>query len=256
VQQPIEKTLDSTEIALPEGGTLLDINLGLTHVMGKRALLRKLLLRFISDHGQDHLHLRETYQQQDMNQLSRMAHGLAGVAGAIGARQLMAHAKEVEILAAQGDVEICREPLEQLLASYQDVMTILLDYQSSLIPESVKPVQTALEAASVCQLLIALACRLDNGSPRAQQYLAILENAALTSDPEKQLPEIIEAIKAFDYDLALERLSTFALQRNINLSNVMGNITEEQLRTLEQCLATDNIEEAVIFLNNMTKTGK
>jgi CheY-like chemotaxis protein/signal transduction histidine kinase/HPt (histidine-containing phosphotransfer) domain-containing protein len=256
VQQSIEKTPDSTEIALPDGGTLLDIKLGLAHVMGKRALLRKLLLRFISDHGQDHLQLRETYQQQDMDQLSRMAHGLAGVAGAIGARQLMAHAKEVEILAAQGDVEICREPLEQLLVSYQDVMAILLDYQSSLLPESAKPAQSALETASVCQLLIALACRLDNGSPRAQQYLAILENAALTSDPEQQLPEIIEAIKAFDYDLALERLSTFACQRNIKLSNVMGNITEEQLRTLEQCLATDNIEEAVIFLNNMTEMGK
>lgn len=224
------------KVVLPADDPHLEVDQALRHVMGKRPLLRRLLLRFIDEHGDDRARLTDALDRQDLPAFARLAHTLAGVAGGIGAGRLCGLARALEVAAEGGKTDALAPGLAELGEEHGAVIQILTRYRSDTLVEEAPPaVQTALPSEAVALLLAALAQRLDNGNPRAQKYLPILAQDRLGPDPEDYLGAVRQRIGGFDFDGALERLRAFAQARGLGLESAEA-LPEERLRQAEKQL--------------------
>jgi HPt (histidine-containing phosphotransfer) domain-containing protein len=91
----------------------LDTQLGLRMVQGKHTLYREVLELFVQNHAADGPALHQAAAAADLATLQRLAHGLKGVAGTMGAQALLAHATRLATAARSNgassgvDTEVC-----------------------------------------------------------------------------------------------------------------------------------------------------
>jgi len=97
----------------------LDMVSALARLGNNKVLYRRLLLMFLADHTQDGTAIRAALKSNDIELAQRLAHTLKGLAGTVGAGELRAVAKDLEMAIAEGN-EALFEPLlmqvEQKLA--------------------------------------------------------------------------------------------------------------------------------------------
>ncbi len=249
VKKQLAESIKTDDTPLPDTSPELDVVWGLEHVMGKRALYQKLLLRFLDEHGEDQEVLSAAMVQRDFNSLARIAHTLAGVAGGIGARSLFESARQLEELAINGDASACAQVLAKLIDEQQAVLGVLVQFKATLAPHQAFQSQAAQAPEIIAKLLSALAYRLDNGDSRAQKYLPLLDSGAFGPDAGTHLSEAIASIKAFDFDSALSALQAFASQRQIEFAGC--TLATAQLRQAEDRLAAGDIDSGIrIFTEN------
>ena len=230
---------------LPQSNATLDVEWGLDHVMGKRALYQKLLLRFLEEHSEDHTRLSEALARHDLAALGNIAHALTGVAGGIGARALLDAARQLEVPAMQGDAPTCARMLAKAIEAHQAVFDVLTQYKATLVSQTVVHKPGAIAAETIAQLLSGLAYRLENGDSRIQNYIPLLESGALGAKAPPNLLKAIACIKVFDFDNALAALQAFAAQRAIVLLDCS---TAGYLRQAEDCLVKGDIDGCIRIL--------
>jgi signal transduction histidine kinase/DNA-binding response OmpR family regulator/HPt (histidine-containing phosphotransfer) domain-containing protein len=115
----------SPEVALPEGIEGLDVDAGLRRVLGKRALYRSMLQKFVSGQRGTIAELRAAVRSGEAGNAERIAHTTKGVAGNIGAAAVQAAAGEVEkaLREQRSDAEVnaridaLAPPLDALVAA-------------------------------------------------------------------------------------------------------------------------------------------
>jgi CheY-like chemotaxis protein len=113
------------QIALPEGIVGLDVDVGLRRVLGKRALYRSMLQKFVAGQRDTIAQLRTALARGEVGSAERIAHTPKGVAGNIGAAGVQAAAEGVEraLRDQRSDAEVgaridaLAPPLEAMVAA-------------------------------------------------------------------------------------------------------------------------------------------
>ena len=99
---------------LPAALESIDMVSALARLGNNKELYRRLLLMFHADHTQDGTAIRAALQSNDLELARRLAHTLKGLAGTVGADELRAVAKELEMAIAEGNESFHEEYLAQV----------------------------------------------------------------------------------------------------------------------------------------------
>jgi CheY-like chemotaxis protein len=91
---------------LPASLESIDMVAALARRGDNKILYRKLLLMFHAEHSRDVHAIRSALQAEDIELASLLAHSLKGLAGTIGADELRAAAKDLEMAIAQGNTQV------------------------------------------------------------------------------------------------------------------------------------------------------
>ncbi|MDN6860403.1 response regulator [Pseudomonas sp. CAN2814] len=182
----------------------IDTQAGLATCAGKQGLYERLLNRFHSSYRDFPADFQAAAGSGDPAAQRRAAHSLRGAAGNIGARVLASAAASLE--------EACRsaEPearIAALLSQVRDELELVQTGLAALAGAppakqqggSVVPVNTPI-------LLRRLQTLLADSDTGAEEVVRQLAAACPDGERAVLLRGVIEAMEAFDYDLALERL--------------------------------------------------
>jgi CheY-like chemotaxis protein/HPt (histidine-containing phosphotransfer) domain-containing protein len=99
---------------LPATLDSIDMVSALTRLGDNKALYRRILLMFHAEHAQDVPAIHAALQSNDLELAQRLAHSLKGLAGTVGADELRAVSKDLEMAIAQGNTKFYESYLAQL----------------------------------------------------------------------------------------------------------------------------------------------
>lgn len=106
--------MDTERDDLPASQESIDMSAALARLGDNKKLYRKLLLMFYKEHSQDVHAIRAALKTDDNELALRLSHSLKGLAGTIGAVDLIASAKGLETVIYKGGLPLYDEYLEQL----------------------------------------------------------------------------------------------------------------------------------------------
>jgi CheY-like chemotaxis protein len=98
---------------LPAALDAIDMASALTRLADNKNLYRRLLVMFHSEHAQDVQAIRTALQRNDLELARRLAHNLKGLAGTVGADELNAAAKKLEMAIAEENPQVNESNLAQ-----------------------------------------------------------------------------------------------------------------------------------------------
>ena len=197
---------------VPEGIAGLDTELGLRRVLGKKSMYLSMLRKFAAGQQGAVDTVLEALDVGDWDTAVRTAHTTKGVCGNIGATGVQAQAGELEeALKAR----MPRETVDALAAQLRSTLQPLVDAIVAWLPNEA-PAPTSESApvddavlARVTAGLRALCADMDSG---ADDLLGEHE-AMLRSAFPKHAQAISDAIRGFDFDLAIEQLDAAVQER-------------------------------------------
>ena len=99
---------------LPERLDSIDMVSALARLDNRKVLYRKLLLMFHAEHEQDVPAIRAALVSNNLELARRLAHTLNGLAGTVGADELRAVAKDLEMAIAKGNTQLYEPDLAQV----------------------------------------------------------------------------------------------------------------------------------------------
>jgi signal transduction histidine kinase/DNA-binding response OmpR family regulator/HPt (histidine-containing phosphotransfer) domain-containing protein len=193
------------QIALPEGIVGLDLDSGLRRVLGKRALYRSMLQKFVAGQRDTIAQLRTALATGEVGNAERIAHTTKGVAGNIGAAAVQAAAESVEraLRDQRSDAEVSARidalalPLDALVAALGAALG------SEGGEGAASGSFDAAKFTSVRGRLLSLLAQDDAEAGEVLIEHADLLKAALAG----RFAQIDQAIRAFDFQGAHELLS-------------------------------------------------
>ena len=199
----------------------IDTEAGLQRMGGDPNRYRKLLQRFLANHGGILEEVEEACKAGDEETAIRLAHTLKGVAGNIGARQVQLDAGELETTLKTSDKDRLDERLSTVKTSLQTVLSAI-----DTLPEDT-PIQT-LDTPAVTQpvdpqklapLLSELIQTLEEGDTKSLEVMSQLKNQlkAAGMDTLEEVQAIEDYIDGYDFDAAIENLLKFAQQLDLSL---------------------------------------
>ncbi len=234
---PVEKTRTSVEAhaVADEFPDLpgIDIEMGLSIAMGNARLYRKLLSMFRDNHGDFQQQFRVAQADPDLKAATREAHSLKGVAANIGAMGVRKAAYSLENACKEGSTDNIDELLSRVIAELHPVVIGLEALKPSPQGDGTTAPTTPDRATS-----------RDGGSAAKSRELDLLAvepllrelygfvaddniNAAETvenlapllngTDYAGNLDSINRAIEGYDFDKALEALTTLVNKLDISL---------------------------------------
>jgi CheY-like chemotaxis protein/HPt (histidine-containing phosphotransfer) domain-containing protein len=108
---------------LPAALDSLDMVSALARLGDNKVLYRRMLLMFHAEHEQDVPAIRAALHSNDLKLARRLAHTLKGLAGSLGADELRAVAKDLEMAIAEGNEPAYEDLLSQVEQKLAVVMT-------------------------------------------------------------------------------------------------------------------------------------
>jgi len=197
----------SDEVPLPSALPGVDLPRALMNVGGNRKLLRKLLVEFVQDHGDDVTRLQMAQKAGDLPTAQRLAHTLKGVGGTMGATGLQQRAGVLEAALRAGRLADLESLASALQSSLQPLLAVLGTWAQSLkvtsaevaAPGAADPKATEDLMADLQRLLL----EMDPDAGDRAQALA----AHYPPDHVAALA-LVQHAQAFDFDAALHALQT------------------------------------------------
>ena len=192
----------------------IDLEQGVLRTGGNRQLYRSLLTTFVETKSGSLDDLRTHLTAGDTQAAAREAHGLAGVAGNIGAAALAAAAKDLEHGLSNDDVDV----ISLLLESAQSQMDTVLDslLQLSDLPQSMPESSPSSGSGYTWEEIGVRLARLREMSegfdPAVIDLLAELSPALAVESLSEPLRALETALERFDFEAALaplEQLEAF-----------------------------------------------
>jgi PAS domain S-box-containing protein len=196
-RQPAETQPDALPMSLPG----IDMKAGLATAAGNEALYRKLLDRFRVGQSGFEAAYRSALQAENLDEATRHAHTLKGVAGTIGARKLQKSAANLEILSQH---ENRGDALETALNQTAKELAIVVDGLAGLgttTPASAPPPQ-GIATNDLHTRLQALPTLLEQGDIEALNHIRELENLLSTQQREGIFAELLKHAEAFEFEAA------------------------------------------------------
>ncbi|MBF0162599.1 MAG: response regulator, partial [Magnetococcales bacterium] len=194
----------------------VDTGAGLERLAGNRALYEKLLHQMVEDHAQVAERIAHALAHQDHTLAERLAHTLKSVAGQLGAHALHKAARNLEEAIAQRSDQIDRSKklFDDALSEVIQSLTALSAQPSGLVESGTVP---ELDAARLAPLLQGLAVLLREQDSKADTMLEPL-SAQLRGHPLEPISHaLIQHIKHYDYENALNALGEIAHGVGISL---------------------------------------
>jgi CheY-like chemotaxis protein len=191
------------ELSLPTGIAGLDVGLGLRRVLGKKPMYLNMLRKFVAGQQGAVDKALEALDAGDWDTAVRTVHTTKGVCGNIGAAGVQEQAGQLEEALKERQP---RETLDVLAAQLRSTLEPLIDAIVAWLPvESTVQASAAVDEAALERVMVQLrelCADMDSG---AEDLLG--EHAAmLQSAYPKHAQAISDAIKGFDFDLAVEQL--------------------------------------------------
>jgi signal transduction histidine kinase/CheY-like chemotaxis protein len=186
----------------------IDTKAGLTRVGGSMAVYRKILDKFRETQADAPARIRAALAADDRTTAQREAHTLKGVAGNIGAEDLLAAAKTAEEQIRDGDDSTAAlTKLEQTLDGLITRMPATADSPTAQ-PDGAQ----ALSGTELGELLGRLQSLLEDSDAEALDVAEEIASGIEAGAAREQIREIGRDIDDFDFDEALERLQAFRAQ--------------------------------------------
>jgi len=104
----------ASQAPLPERLDAIDMLSALARLGDNKALYRRIILMFHAEHAQDVTAIRAALRSNDLELARRLAHTLKGLAGSVGADELRAVVKDLEMAIAEGKEPVYAELLSQV----------------------------------------------------------------------------------------------------------------------------------------------
>jgi PAS domain S-box-containing protein len=117
-------TINHDEIEFPEHPDILDISLGLKHVIGNKKLLKKLLVEFHQDHKNDVILLQKLLGTGEIEKAEMLLHSLKGISANIGAHALFDKVSKLENKLDKG-ISTSDKDLINFQDAFDEIMAIL-----------------------------------------------------------------------------------------------------------------------------------
>ena len=194
----------------------LNLAVALSRLRGRVASLRKLLAGFAENQAQAVPAIRGEWAEGNHDTAARLAHTLKGLAGTIGAEELQAAAKAVEMAC-------CNEPrpgdITDLLATLDDRLQQVtasiatLEIEADPAPGT-SATQPALDPQEMTTRLDALGEALDDGDAAAGDQLAELLDHELPESVLSGLRDIKQHVAAYAFEEALDALTAMRSAMN------------------------------------------
>jgi len=183
---------------LPSELAGIDLNLGLSRVLGKQGHYLSLLRRFLAGNGDTVQQLARMLATGDREKATLLIHTVKGAAGNIGAMQVYACAAGLEEALKKKTGR--KKPGELLKAVDVALGTVLTSLREQLPPESAPaPVEPDRgRIASVCQKLAQLLSEYDSAATELFEQNAGLLMAAFPA----AFQDIAAAVRKFDFEAA------------------------------------------------------
>ena len=197
---PRPTPVSSVEAAIPTIPQL-DTQEGLRRVLGKKALYRSMLRKFLASQSSFQSQITAALETGDHQTAERLAHTLKGVAGNIGANAVQEAARQLETAIREGET-----PLTPLLGQVAQRLDPLLQALATQLPPlETPPVRFDRDRLqTVCQRLEQLLTDDDAEAADLWQENAELLRVAFP----QHYGELENAINGFDFEAALVALST------------------------------------------------
>jgi two-component system sensor histidine kinase/response regulator len=182
----------------------LDMDLGLSRVLGKRPLYLSMLRKYVANQENLPQELRAAMDMGDLATAERLAHTAKGVNGNIGASDLQAMAAELEKMIGQ---QASKASVEEKLVVFAASQKVLLDAIRQALPQQKREAAAeALDigkATMVLRRLVELLAEDDSeASDILEDNLDLLRFALGT----EAFSKVDSAIKQFDFEQALTHL--------------------------------------------------
>ncbi|MDR0736311.1 MAG: response regulator [Zoogloeaceae bacterium] len=196
----------------------LSLEDGLRRVLGKERLYRDLLEKFLTNQAQTLPALRAALAADDRAQLARLAHGLRGVAGNLGAMEISACAARLESIcratqdARPGEREHlalkdCLAELEGALSPFMmELRRFFLEHTTADAEAASAAARTEPRSPHVAALLKRLADLLAESDAESLDVLEA-ESATLKAVFGAEFDAFAKSIQAFDFDEAHRKLA-------------------------------------------------
>jgi two-component system sensor histidine kinase/response regulator len=189
--------LDDQALAAQLAGIAgLDAELGLNAVRGRMGSYKRLLGKFIDNHGGDFNTIRQRLAAGDAEEARRLAHSLKGAAGTLGAVAVQTAAAALETAIRESQPEAALEPLLQMLAEAYAGLACRL---RPLLPAAESPPPAGGRPAE--RTLAELRRLLDEGEVHAQE-LVRLQEPLLRGALGSAFPAFERLIGNFDFEAA------------------------------------------------------
>jgi len=199
----------------------IDTNAGLQRMAGDQERYQKLLLRFLANHADSVEKIENALDAGDMESAITLAHTLRGVAGNISALQVQEDVQILEAAIKDSQEKLIDQRLSAVKESLQEVLASIQTFKDEL-PEglSKQPSKTqSIEFGNLSSTLRKLAQALREGDTSALEIYGRLRNQ--TSELSQDIALGIEALEGviedYNFDVALESLSTLSEQMEIDL---------------------------------------
>ncbi len=192
-------------IDLPNDIEALDIEVGLSRVLGNKVLYLDLIKRFVNDQANVVHEIQQAIEQNDRQHAGRVAHTVKGVAGNIGAHDLQAKAQMLESTINSEDSD--ESDINQTLSDFQPALTQLIDELSGYLERLDEQAldTSAGERASVDQyvaVLDSLLGLLEQDDGESEECFVTNKALIQSYAPTNFYRELAENIESFEYESA------------------------------------------------------
>ncbi len=206
----------TAEPPLPEGIEGLDTALGLKRVLGKVPRYIAMLERYAAGQAGTLAALHAALATGDRDTAIRLAHTTKGVSGNIGAVAVQELAGQLEqALKTGATLEALQMPLLALQQRLDPLVMAIAESLSTKAPstETLDGSQgTPIDQVQLAEVTERLRHLLSDMDPEATDWLQ-RHQALLATAYRQAFPAIVEAVTAFEFDLAIERLDAALLAR-------------------------------------------
>ncbi len=204
---PTEETPATDELPELSG---IDTAAGLATTQSNLRLYRKLLLKFRGNQRDFEQRFLAARVDQDPDADTRVAHTLKGVAGNIGALGVQEVAHSLEMACKSGEKSI-DELLAAVMAELQPVMAGIEVLDQPISEEGASAAKSReLDLPAVEPLLRELHTLVTNDDIKAADTVDKLESLLKGTDYSGHLDSVTRAIEGYDFEKALEALTTLA----------------------------------------------
>jgi two-component system sensor histidine kinase/response regulator len=212
-QRDLPDLPDEDEAPPSEGGDLptslpgIDLVVGVQRVGGKPALLRKLLVEFLVDHGDDLAAIETALANDDALTAQRLAHTIKGVAATVGAMALERAAAALEAALKSGQEEGCDDLVEALGKALTPVLDGLATLGESGTDDSSAPPAEPASPEKVAELMTEIASMLDELDPDAEERARELATMLRGQASGRLLKRLVQQTGGFEFEEAQETLT-------------------------------------------------
>ncbi len=189
----------------------MDMEMALARLGGNRSLLARLLCGFLAQHADDPHDLRlALHEGGDHDVAQRLVHTLRGIAGSLGARQVVTVAGQLEERINQGEylqALAMVEELEQALAPLLSALRSWCGREGTLPGESGEERREVLNTETLLELCSALAKLIQERNPDAIDQAEALWRGCGEGELKSLVMVLQRQVGAFDFDDAAETVT-------------------------------------------------